>query len=80
MPSWVSAKVTSKDVASGVGVSLPLSMSVLGAKRVSGGPRRKPEPESLACSGRDQPFAGSMVADMEPLQRGMRGSGPKPWI
>src|SRR3712207_350123 len=29
---------------------------------------------------RDQPVAGSMTADIEPLQRGMSGSGPKAWI
>jgi hypothetical protein len=27
-----------------------------------------------------QPEAGSTVADMEPLQRGISGSGPKAWI
>ena len=37
----------------------------------------------LKCCGRKadrQPGAGSTVADMEPLQRGISGSGPKAWI
>lgn len=42
--------------------------------------RRLPKRESFAYLRPDQPIAGSMVADMEPAQRGMCGSGPKAWI